>query len=109
MIYQIIFLESAEYDLKELRNHIIQNFSLKIWKISYSKIKTAITNLKEFPYSGHVPAELEKLNIDQYRQVISGMNRIIYEVRQNTIYIHIIVDSRQDLKHLLTKRILRSI
>ncbi len=109
MTYKVVFLESAEYDLKELRNYIIHNFSLKTWKTTYSKIKTTVINLKEFPYSGSIPEELEKLNLDQYRQAISGMNRIIYEIRQNIVYIHIIVDSRQDLKQLLTKRLLRSI
>lgn len=109
MTYKVVFLESAEYDLKELRNYIIKNFSIKAWKTTYSKIKTAAISLKEFPYSGSIPEELEKLNIDQYRQVISGMNRIIYEIRQNIVYIHIIVDSRQDLKQLLTKRLFRPI
>jgi plasmid stabilization system protein ParE len=109
MTYQVVFLESAEYDLKELRNYIIKNFSLKTWKATYSKIKTTTINHKKFPYSGSIPEELEKLNFDQYRQVISGMNRIIYEIRQNIVYIYIIVDSRQDLKRLLSKRLFRPI
>jgi hypothetical protein len=36
------------------------------------------------------------------------MNRIIYEVRGQTIYIHIIADSRKSLPALLMKRLLRS-
>lgn len=109
MNYQVIILESAEYDLKIIRSYIIKNFSIKIWQNTYLKIKQSIQTLKEFPYSGTIPKELEKLNFDQYRQIISGKNRIIYEVRQNIIYIHIIIDSRQDFKSLLSKRLLRSI
>lgn len=37
------------------------------------------------------------------------MNRIIYEVRQDAIYIHIIVDTRRDFNALLTRRLLRVI
>ena len=107
MNHKIIILASAEYDLKELRHYIIKNFSIKTWQNTYNKIKEAIRNLKTFPYSGSIPEELEKLHLKQYRQVISGMNRIIYEVRQDNIYIHIIVDSRKSFKRLLEKRFLR--
>lgn len=35
------------------------------------------------------------------------MNRVIYEVRQEIIYIHIVADTRKDMKTLLTQRLLR--
>lgn len=106
MAYKIVILESAEYDLKELRGYLIKKFSLKCWQTSYHKIKTSIRNLKFFPEIGFIPEELENINMRQYRQIISGMNRIIYEVRQQTIYIHIIADSRQEFKPLLMTRLL---
>lgn len=106
---KVVILESAEHDLKELRRYITKNFSEETWQHSYDKIKTAIRNLKTFPNAGSLPDELEKLNLIQYRQVISGMNRIIYEVRQDTLYIHIITDTRRDVKSLLTRRLLRAI
>ena len=107
MSIKVVILESAEHDLTELRRYIVKNFSLKIWQNTYDKIKEVIRNLKTFPYTGSIPEELEKLNLSQYRQVISGMNRIIYEVRQDTLYIHIIVDGRRDMASLLTRRLLR--
>lgn len=107
MSIKVVILESAEYDLKELRSYIVKNFSLTTWQNTYDKIKEVIRNLKTFPYTGSIPEEIEKLNLIQYRQVISGMNRIIYEVRQDTLYIHIIVDGRRDLTSLLTRRLLR--
>ena len=109
MSLKVVILESAEHDLKELRSYIVKNFSLKTWQNTYNKIREVIRNLKIFPYAGSIPEEIEKLNLSQYRQVLSGMNRIIYEVRQDTLYIHIIVDARRDLKSLLTRRLLRII
>lgn len=109
MSIKVVILESAEYDLKELRSYIVKNVSLTTWQNTYDKIKEVIRNLKTFPYTGSIPEEIEKLNLIQYRQVISGMNRIIYEVRQDTLYIHIIVDGRRDLTSLLTRRLLRVI
>jgi plasmid stabilization system protein ParE len=106
---KVVILESAEHDLKELKGYIIKNVCVETWQITYSKIKTAIRNLKSFLYAGSISEELEKLSLSQYRQVLSGMNRIIYEVLLNIIYIHIVMDTRRDLKSLLTKRLLRVI
>lgn len=104
---KIVILASAEYDLKELRSYIIKNFSHDTWQKTYGKLKESIRNLATFPHFGSIPEELETLNLSQYRQTLSGMNRIIYEVRQDTVYIHIIVDSRRDLKSFLMHRLVR--
>lgn len=108
MSCQVVILESAEHDLKDLKQYIVNNFSLATWHDTYSKLKSSIRNLQNFPLVGSIPEEFNRLNISQYRQVISGMNRIIYEVRQNTVYIHIIVDARRDMQSLLTRRLLRA-
>lgn len=109
MGFRVVILDSAEQDLKELRAYIVKNFSVGTWCTSYAKIKEAIRNLQNFPQAGSILEEIEKLNLTQYRQVLSGMNRVIYEVRQDVIYIHIIVDARRDMNSLLTRRLLRAI
>jgi toxin ParE1/3/4 len=104
---KVVILESAEQDLKELRAHLVKGFSLGTWQDTYGKLKIAMRTLKDHPLSGNIPEELKMLNLCQYRQAVSGMNRIIYEVRQDILYVHIIVDGRRDLKGLLTRRLLR--
>jgi toxin ParE1/3/4 len=105
----VVFLRSAELDLKELKSYIVKNFGKEAWQASYSNIREAVGTMRTFPLRGKIPEELGRLNLTQYRQVISGMNRIIYEVRQETIYIHMVCDTRKDMKSLLTKRLLRTI
>lgn len=107
MSQKIFFLQSAEQDLKELRDYLIKNFGKPTWQDSYSKIKESIQTLQTYPLKGNIPEELHNLNLTQYRQIISGMNRIIYEIRQQAIYIHLICDTRKDIKAVLTKRLLR--
>lgn len=104
---RVVILDSAEQDLKELRVYLLKNFSMETWLTTYAKIKQAIRNLQNFPQAGRIPEEIEKLNLTHYRQVLSGMNRVIYEVRQDTIYVHVIVDVRRDMESLLTRRLLR--
>ncbi len=107
MSFQVVFLKSAELDLKELSGYMVKNFGNDAWQASYAKLKDAVNTISTFPLGGNVPEELERLNLTQYRQVVSGMNRIIYEVRQEIIYIHIVCDTRKDMKSLLTRRLLR--
>lgn len=108
MSCKIVFLGSAEQDLKELKNHIIKNVGKDTWHAGYRKIKDAVNARKAFPLEGKVPEEIQSLNLAQYRQVISGMNRILYEVRQDTIYIHVICDARKNMRSLLTRRLLHT-
>lgn len=103
-----VFLRSAEQDIKELRSYIIKNFGKGAWQDCYTKIKTSVGVIETHPHGGNIPEELESLNLTQYRQVLSGMNRIIYEVRQETAYIHIACDARKDMKSVLTRRLLRT-
>lgn len=108
MSIKVVILESAEQDIKELRAYLVKNFSHATWLDTYGKLKKAIPVLTDFPFAGSIPDEFEMLNLSQYRQIISGMNRIIYEVRQDIIYIHVIADGRRNLDVLLAKRLLRT-
>jgi len=107
MSYKIVILASAEQDMKELKSYIVKRFSATTWQETYGKLKDVIRHLKDFPFAGAIPEELEPLSLTQYRQIITGMNRVIYEVRQEVIYIHIVVDTRKDMKTLLTQRLLK--
>ena len=106
---QVVILESAERDLKDLRSYLVKNFSSEVWRETYGKLKEATRHLQDFPLSGSVPDEMGKFGLTRFRQVVSGRTRIIYEVRQDRIYIHMIVDVRRDMTALLTRRLLRDI
>ena len=104
---KVVILDSAEQDLKDLRSYVVKNFSLATWLKTYNKLKESIRNLAAFPLLGAVPPELESLNMNQYRQIISGMNRVIYEPRADAVYIYMVVDTRRDLETLLMQRLMR--
>jgi toxin ParE1/3/4 len=102
---KVVFLQSAEADLKDLQRYVVKNLGKDIWLTSYGKIKESVAMIQAQPKLGRVPPELESLNIARHRQVLSGMNRIIHEVRDGTAFIHIVCDTRRDLQGLLMKRI----
>ncbi len=104
---RVHFLEVAERDLWDLRSSILENFSRQQWQETYGLIRDAVDTIASFPQAGKVPPELKPLGANQYRQIIAGMNRIIYEIRGNDIFIHIVIDTRKDFQSFLTRRLLR--
>jgi toxin ParE1/3/4 len=107
MSFSVVFLKSAEQDVKELKHYVINNFGKEAWQATLSKLRDSIKTLQTHPHAGKIPDELGTLNPPQYRQIISGMNRIIYEIRERMVYIHIVCDSRRDMQGLLNRRVLR--
>ncbi len=109
MVYKVLFLQEAEHDLKAIKKYLLKDFSKKSWEDCYQKIKQSIETIRTFPQLGHVPDELEALNLMHHRQVVSGKNRIIYEINEQLIYIHLICDARKSLGLLLMQRLTRMV
>jgi plasmid stabilization system protein ParE len=105
---KIVFLKDAETDLHDLRNYFIQQFSSEAWRTHSRKLKQAILELAEFPQIGNVPDEVAHLGLTHYRQLITGQTRVIYEIQPDVIVIHIVCDTRRNLRTLLTHRLLRA-
>ncbi len=101
-----VFLKSAKTDLKELRAYIVKNFGQAVWQSTYGKIKESVVLLESFPEGGTIPDELQRHQLQQFRQIVSGMNRIIYEIHGDRAFIHLVCDSRKDFKTLLMRRLL---
>ncbi|MGY8526822.1 type II toxin-antitoxin system RelE/ParE family toxin [Paracidovorax citrulli] len=108
MTARVVVLAAAEADLRDLRSYIVKNFGTSTWRESYGELKDALRRIARYPDAGKIPDELAALNLAQYRQIIAGMNRVIYEVRGDTVFVHVICDTRRDLRTLLMRHILRS-
>lgn len=108
MSFKVVILNSAKLDLREIRDYIVKKFSLEVWLATSSHLRNAFEALGVSPFAGSIPSELEMLNLNDYRQVVSGMNRIIYEIRQDIVFVHAVIDVRRDLMSFLTKRLLRA-
>lgn len=102
-----VFLPAARTDLQNVRRYVIARFGGETWRETLARIQHDIAQLEAFPLSGQIPAELAEIGFPYYRQVVSGMNRIIYEIDDPMIYIHLIVDTRRNLKDMLEKRLLQ--
>jgi len=105
---RVVILRGAEEDLREIRRYVIRSFGQEAWQRTKAQFSDAISQLKVFPMSGSVTETLEELGMNGFRQMVAGMNRIVYEVTESTVYIHVISDSRRDARTLLARRLLRA-
>lgn len=104
---KVVILDSAKTDIRELKSYVINNFGAAAWLTTYGTIKQAFGMAQQHPKAGKTLPELDTLNIATYRQVLAGLNRVIYELRADAAYVHVVCDSRRALQGLLTRRLVR--
>ena len=103
---KIVWTDSAKSDLMDMRDFLKKSASLQF----ANEIRDAVATLKEWPkHKGIYVKELEELNLSQYRQLLTGQNRIIFEQGDNeTCYIHLVCHTSRDLEAMLRRRLLSS-
>lgn len=106
--FKLLILDEAQEDTKDLRRYILRSFGAETWKQTSTQLAVTFRNITRFPQSGYVPAELSDFGGLNFREALSGQNRVIYEMRGDTVYIHVVTDTRRDLRTLLQKRLLRA-
>ena len=104
---QIKWTDDAKDDLIQIRLYLKKNVSLEYAQKVTQEIKDEINSLKTTPNKGTYVAELEKLNMSSYRQLLAGQNRIIFEKVADVYHIHVVCHTSMNLQSLLMRRLLR--
>lgn len=105
--YQVRLTGEARRDIEEIYDYISKKDSLRNADIVLNKIEELVFSLDRNPERGHYPEELERHGIKEYREVLFKPYRIIYEIIDRKVIIHVCVDGRRDMKALLERRFLR--
>jgi toxin ParE1/3/4 len=98
--------KGAEDDLEALDEYIATNRSSEAAEALLDAILDKIISLEHFPLRGPVCPELDRLGIQEFRQICHDPYRLIYRMVDNIVYVMIIADSRRDMKALLERRLL---
>jgi len=105
--YKLVILPEAERDIREIKKYVVKRFGQTTWTETFLTLKDSMNILRDFPESGNLPAELEQFEIMGFKEVVSGANRIIYNITNKQVVIHLVADSKRDMVALLTKRLFR--
>lgn len=103
---RVFVLPGAKQDIRALRRYISRQFGHQVWLESYQKLRETFATLVQFPSSGELLEELLAYGAIEYRRATSGMNQVVYSLQDEVLYVHLVSDSRRDMKALLARRLL---
>ena len=107
MKFSVHMIADAELDLLEIYRYVALNDSRERADRLLEELENTILSLETFPMRSHVPPELERIGVMDYRETHYKSHRIVYEVRGGDVFVHCVLDGRRELQELLFKRMLR--
>ncbi len=105
--YSVYLVDEAERDLVDLHRYITVSDSPDKADFVVDRLEALCASLADLPSRGHVPPELERIGVAQYREVHFKPYHIVYEVTGRKVFIHCILDGRRDMQELLQRRLVR--
>ena len=107
MKYTVQILAEAEEDLFKIYQYVASHDSPGKAKTLYESLKEAILSLDCQPTRGHVPPELERLDVWEFLEIHYKPYRIIYQILEMDVFVHCVFDGRRHLDDILQERLLR--
>jgi len=107
MKYKVIIDPQAKLDLKEIYIYVAVNDRVQAANKLLDALEETCYKLEKYPERGHFPNELRQTGIKKYLEIIYKPYRIIYEIENNLVYIHSVIDGRRNIQEILSDRFLR--
>jgi toxin ParE1/3/4 len=107
MNYKLLIDPLAKKDIIEIYNYVASNDSTDKANRLLDNLETTYQKLEKLPERGHIPEELRGTGIKRFLEIHYKPYRIIYEIIDNIIYIHCVLDGRRNMQELLASRLLR--
>jgi toxin ParE1/3/4 len=106
MNYRVYFISDTEEDLINIYKFIFLNDSKTNAEKLYTKLYNKCLTLYKNADRGRILPELKMLGITDFKEIIYKPYRIIYQVIDNEVFVHCILDGRRDIQILLQERLL---
>ena len=107
MKYKVFIDPQAKKDLNEIFIYVALKDCLEAAIKLLDRLEKACLKLEKYPKRGHIPEELRSTGIKKYIEIHYKPYRIIYEIDNDLIYIHSVLDGRRNIQEILKARILR--
>ena len=106
MSYKVQVLDYAKDDYREIRGYVKRKFVDKVWMNIEADFKKMLQQIADMPLAGFVPEEIEAIGLVHYRQRLVGQTRVIYQIKEEEIFVHMFVDTNRDFSTLLYDRLM---
>lgn len=105
--YVVHLVKEAEIDLIELYHYVSTHDTHEAANSLIDNIESVCSSLERMPERSHCPPELQGFPLISFKEIFYKPYRIIYQIKENTVYIFCILDGRRDILSLLENRLLR--
>ncbi len=105
-IKEVVVSKFAEDDLNGIVEHYF-SFSRDYVEKIILEFESNVISLKEYPKSGRIVPELDRQGISKYRELIQGCYRIVYEISEDKIIVHTVIDSRRNFEDVIISKLSR--
>lgn len=103
---EVIVSQFAEDDLNEIIEYYYSLSEKYVEKV-ISEFEENVMSLQRHPKSGRIVPELEKQGILQFRELIQGYYRIVYEISGEKVIVHTIIDGRRNFEDIIISKLSR--
>lgn len=107
MQFEVFLTADAEEDIFEIYNFVALHDSVGKADHLFEKLQETCLSLENYSDRGHLPPELERINVREYSETHFKPYRVIYQIRDKEVFIHCVLDGRRNLQDLLQERLLR--
>lgn len=107
MNFKLLIDPLAKQDLIDIYNYVAANDSEENANKLLENLETTCLDLEKLPTRGHIPEELRNTGIKRFLEIHYKPYRIIYEITDKVVYVHLIADGRRNMQDLLSERLLR--
>lgn len=104
--FTVRWTESAKRDLGDIVAHIAVEAPRSAHRV-LNRIRDAAARLITYPHRGRLVPELRGLGLHSHREIICNPYRIVFQVVNDHVIVHAVLDGRRDLEDLLYERLTR--
>lgn len=108
MKYEVRITGVAQDDLYSIYRYVANNDSRGKAEHLLDNIEKAMASLETMPSRGNYPPEMQRWGISDFREIFFKPYRIIYEIKDKSVFIHAVLDGRRNCEDLLQQRLLRA-
>ena len=101
MSFAVFLTAEAEADVFDIYKYILAGDGRDRADHVLAKLQESCQSLTEMPRRGHIPPELERVGLRGFLEIHFKPYRIMYQVVDNNVYIHCVLDGRRALQDVL--------
>ena len=107
MSHKVYLIVDAEKDILEIYDHVARNDAREKADLLIQKLEDVCASLSSLPNRCHVPPELERIGVYDYKEIHCMPYRMIYQIIDASVFIHCVLDGRRNLQELLAIKLIR--